>query len=80
VASVVMQFPNWGWALFSGIVSLALGGMLLSRWQTTSLWFLGLFIGLDLIFHGISWIMFSLRVHSLASEMRITDAERRRAA
>lgn len=80
VASIFMQFPNWGWSLFSGIVSFALGAMLLRAWQTTSLWFLGLYIGLDLIFHGISWIMFSLRVHSLAGDLRITEEDRRRAA
>lgn len=80
VASIVMQFPNWGWSLLSGVVSFGLGAMLLSHWQTTALWFLGLYIGLDLILHGLSWIMFSLRVHSLASDLKITDAERRRAA
>ena len=80
VASIVMQFPNWGWSLLSGAVSFGLGAMLLTHWQTTSLWFLGLYVGLDLILHGLSWIMFSLRVHSLASDLKITDAEQRRAA
>jgi uncharacterized membrane protein HdeD (DUF308 family) len=30
IASVVMQYPNWGWSLVSGLVSLALGAMLVS--------------------------------------------------
>src|SRR5215470_15817780 len=80
VASVVMQFPNWGWSLFSGVVSFALGAWLLSHWQTTALWFIGLYIGVDLILHGLSWIMFSLRVHRLAGDVRISEADRRRAA
>jgi uncharacterized membrane protein HdeD (DUF308 family) len=79
VASIVMQFPNWGWSLLSGIVSFVLGAILVGSWQTTSLYFLGLFIGFDLIFHGLSWIMFSLRVHSLAEELSITEADRRAA-
>jgi len=79
VASIVMQFPNWGWSLLSGIVSFVLGAMLVGSWQTTSLYFLGLFIGVDLIFHGLSWIMFSLRVHSLAEDLNITEADRRAA-
>jgi uncharacterized membrane protein HdeD (DUF308 family) len=79
VASIVMQFPNWGWSLVSGLVSLALGVMLLNSWQTASLWFLGLYVGIDLIIHGLSWIMFSLRVHSLAGELGITEAGRRAA-
>jgi uncharacterized membrane protein HdeD (DUF308 family) len=73
VASIVMQFPNWGWSLISGIAAFVLGAMLLKDWQITSLWFLGLAIGIDLILHGLSWIMFSLRVHSLAKELGITE-------
>jgi uncharacterized membrane protein HdeD (DUF308 family) len=80
VASIVMQFPNWGWSLVSGLVSFALGAVLLRNWQTTSLWFLGVVVGIELIFHGFAWIMFSLRVHSLAGELGITEADRRRAA
>jgi uncharacterized membrane protein HdeD (DUF308 family) len=80
VASIVMQFPNWGWSLVSGIASFVLGVLLLRTWQTSSLWFLGLYIGIDLIIHGFSWIMFSTRVHSLAAQAGISEADRRRAA
>jgi uncharacterized membrane protein HdeD (DUF308 family) len=31
VASFVMQFPNWGWSLVSGILTLTLGFMLLKN-------------------------------------------------
>jgi uncharacterized membrane protein HdeD (DUF308 family) len=79
VASIAMQFPGWGWALLSGIVSLGLGALLLKDWQSASLWFLGLYVGIDLIIHGFSWIMFSLGVHNLANTMGITDADRRAA-
>jgi uncharacterized membrane protein HdeD (DUF308 family) len=80
VASVVMQFPNWGWSLVSGIVSAGLGTMLLSGWPGISLYFLGLYIGMDLIVHGLSWIMFSLRLHRLAGEPGVGEAERERPA
>jgi uncharacterized membrane protein HdeD (DUF308 family) len=79
VASVVMRFPYWGWALVSGIVTFALGVMLVNGWQRTSLWFLGLAIGIDLILHGFSWIMFSQRIHSVAGHVGITEADRRAA-
>lgn len=75
-ASIVMQFPNWAWSLISGIASFVLGAMLLNRWQTASLYFLGLYVGLDLIFHGISWIMFSLKVHHLAGELEVDELDR----
>ena len=79
VASVVMRFPGWGWSFASGIASFVLGSMLLSGWPGTSLWFLGLYVGIDLIIHGLSWVMFSLRVHSLARELGISERERRAA-
>jgi uncharacterized membrane protein HdeD (DUF308 family) len=79
IASIVMQFPNWGWALLSGIVSCLLGAMLMSRWESAGLYFLGLLIGVDLIIHGLSWIMFSLKVHSLAGQLNIEESERRAA-
>jgi len=47
-----LQFPQWGWAMFSGLVSVALGVMLLMQLPTSSLWFIGLAIGIDFIFDG----------------------------
>jgi uncharacterized membrane protein HdeD (DUF308 family) len=79
VASIVMQFPNWGWSLLSGIVAIALGFMLVRNWQSTSLYFLGLAVGIDLILHGLAWITFSMRVHSLAGDVGTTDRDRRAA-
>src|SRR5262245_45554142 len=76
VASIVMQFPYWGWALVSGIVTFALGSILLRNLQTTSAWFLGFAIGIDLILHGFAWIMFSLRLHSLGGQLGTAEAGR----
>jgi uncharacterized membrane protein HdeD (DUF308 family) len=80
ISALVMQFPNWGWSLLSGVVSLAMGAILLARLPVASLWFIGLYVGIDLVIHGIAWIMFSLRVHSLAQELQMTDTDVRRAA
>jgi uncharacterized membrane protein HdeD (DUF308 family) len=80
VASVALQFPNWGFSLVSGVASFVLGVLLLRSWQTSSLFFLGLYIGIDLIIHVFSWMMFSTRVHRLAGQAGISEADRRRAA
>jgi uncharacterized membrane protein HdeD (DUF308 family) len=72
-AAVAMRYPGWGWSLLSGMASLILGTLLVSNWQINSLWFLGVYIGIDLIFHGFSWIMFSLGVHRLAKMARTRD-------
>src|SRR5262245_33743193 len=79
IASAVMRFPYWGWAVLSGIVTFALGVLLVRNWQSTSLWFLGLAIGIDLIVGGFSWTMFSQRIHSAARDLGITEEDRRAA-
>jgi uncharacterized membrane protein HdeD (DUF308 family) len=74
VSSIVMQFPNWGWSLLSGIVSIVLAGLLVGNWPQVSLWFLGLYVGIDLIVHGFAWCMFALSVRGLSREI---EEERR---
>lgn len=78
IASISMRFPNWGWALFSGIVTAVLGIALMRNWQATSLWFLGFAIGIELILHGISWMTFGAGLRRLA-ELGGREAERRAA-
>src|SRR5215510_6815543 len=79
VASIAMRFPNWGWSLVSGIAATVLGVILLRGWQTTSLWFLGFAVGVELILHGISWMTFSVGIHRLAGRLGISEADRRAA-
>ena len=76
IGALAMRFPNWGWSLLSGIITFVFGAALVKNWQHSSLWFLGLAVGVDLIFHGISWITFSFGIHSLASGLGITKADR----
>ncbi len=56
IGASALQFPQWGWAVFSGIVSVALGVMLLTQLPTSSLWFIGMAIGIDFIFDGGSFV------------------------
>ena len=66
IASIVMRLPNWGWSLVNGLVTLALGVLLVKGWPASSLWFLGLYVGIELIFHGISWITFASGLRRIA--------------
>ena len=65
VAASVIQFPRWGWTAFSGLISLALGIYLVTIWQSASTFFLGMIIGIDLIFDGASLMGFAGAIHSL---------------
>lgn len=40
----------------SGLLTLVLGGVILAQWPASSLWTLGVFLGVDLMFAGTSWM------------------------
>ena len=61
----VIQFPRWGWTVFAGLVSVALGVYLLATWTATSTFFVGLAIGIDLVFDGAALVGFAGAIHSL---------------
>jgi uncharacterized membrane protein HdeD (DUF308 family) len=52
----------WLWVALSGVITLVLGLMILARWPVSSLYVLGLFLGIDLILAGSSWIGIGLRL------------------
>ena len=56
----------WIWVVLSGAVTLLLGLMILSRWPVSSLYVLGLFLGIDLVIAGASWIGISLGLRKSA--------------
>jgi uncharacterized membrane protein HdeD (DUF308 family) len=63
IGSLTMRFQHWGWLLFSGIVSLILGILIFSEWPISGLWIIGLFVGIDMLFIGWSWIIIALSAH-----------------
>jgi len=65
IGAAMVQFPRWGWSVFSGIVSAALGIMLISQMPVSSIWFIGFAIGVDLIVDGSSVIAFATAIHNL---------------
>ncbi len=50
----------WIWVVLSGVVTLALGALIVARWPVSSLFILGLFLGIDLVVAGTSWIVLGL--------------------
>jgi uncharacterized membrane protein HdeD (DUF308 family) len=46
----------WIWVAVSGVITLLLGLVILARWPVNSVYILGLFLGIDLIMAGASWI------------------------
>jgi len=49
---------GWGWALSSGIVSIALGALILADWPVSGMWAVGVYVGVRLLMHG--WMLMAL--------------------
>ena len=58
------ELPAWGWIAVSGALSLLLGGMILAQWPGSSLWVLGTFFAVELIFQGWAAIALARAIRS----------------
>jgi uncharacterized membrane protein HdeD (DUF308 family) len=67
IGAGLIQFPRWGWTTSAGLVSVALGIFLLATWPQTSAYFIGMVIGIDLIFDGTALAGFAGAIRGLAS-------------
>jgi uncharacterized membrane protein HdeD (DUF308 family) len=50
----------WIWVLLSSIITLLLGLMILAHWPVSSVYVLGIFLGIDLVMAGAGWIGLAL--------------------
>ncbi len=55
---------RWSWLLASGILDIALGGILLAGLPGTAVWALGLLVGINMIFGG--WALVWMALHARA--------------
>jgi uncharacterized membrane protein HdeD (DUF308 family) len=60
LTALIVRFEQWGWVFFNGLVTLLLGVMIYLDWPLSGFWVIGLFIGIDLILTGWSWVWLSL--------------------
>jgi uncharacterized membrane protein HdeD (DUF308 family) len=56
LAFSVKEGTPWIWVVLSGVIELLIGLVILAHWPVSSLYILGLFLGIDLVFAGVSWI------------------------
>lgn len=60
IVRIVQAVQYWEWfgvlLLISGIVGIAAGLIILSKWPVSGLWVLGAVVGIDLLLHGLWWI------------------------
>ncbi|MGH6752998.1 MAG: HdeD family acid-resistance protein [Bradyrhizobium sp.] len=62
---IFVGFRNWesaGWLLtLSGLFGILAGFVILSGWPATGLWVIGFLLGIDLLSHGLGWLLLALR-------------------
>ncbi|HEX4609950.1 MAG TPA: HdeD family acid-resistance protein [Urbifossiella sp.] len=63
VAAVSRRFYGYWWNVLSGVVGVLLGLMIWQDFPASTLWVIGTFVGIDLIFAGWAWVMLALAVH-----------------
>ena len=71
VVRIVMAFgmkghAGWIWPALSGVLSLVLGFMIISKWPASGLWVIGLFVAIELIIQGWSCIFLALAARNVS--------------
>jgi uncharacterized membrane protein HdeD (DUF308 family) len=54
-----------GWMLINGIIALLLGGMIWLHWPSSSVWAIGILVGVTLLMTGMARLMFGLAARRL---------------
>lgn len=70
--AISVRYPNRGWLLLNGVVSLLLGLMIWRQWPLSGLWVIGLFVGIQMILNGWSLVMLSLVAKNLPDELELS--------
>jgi uncharacterized membrane protein HdeD (DUF308 family) len=66
IASVIgaiehrQHLRSWGWVLFSGIIDLFLAYLIWQGWPSSASWAIGLLVGINMLFLGLSLVMTAL--------------------
>lgn len=60
--------PGWGWVLFDGIITVLLGILIYVHWPLNSEWVVGTLFGISIFISGITRLMMSLALRSMANQ------------
>ena len=59
---------SWGWVLFSGIVDLFLAYLIWAGWPSSADWAIGLLVGINMLFFGLSLVMTALAARVMGNQ------------
>jgi uncharacterized membrane protein HdeD (DUF308 family) len=64
------HLSSWGWVLFSGIVDLLLAFLIWDGWPSSADWAIGLLVGINMLFFGLSLVMTALAARLMGNQAR----------
>jgi uncharacterized membrane protein HdeD (DUF308 family) len=74
VASIIgaiehrQHLRSWGWVLFSGIIDLFLAYLIWQGWPSSAGWAIGLLVGINMLFLGLSLVMTALAARLIGNQ------------
>ena len=60
-----------GWLLLNGIITLLLGGLIWFHWPSSSIWAIGILVGVNLLMTGITRLLFGLAARKLVARAAV---------
>lgn len=64
MAIALKDSKSWGWLLLAGITAIILGILILAQWPVSGLWVIGLFIAIEMIVTGWTYIFIALSLRA----------------
>ena len=61
---------GWGWQLFSAVLSILAGGIIISSLPTASLWLVGFIFGINILSSGLATIFIARNVDEIAKHIQ----------
>jgi uncharacterized membrane protein HdeD (DUF308 family) len=65
------DYPRSGWILFDAIISLVLAYLIMRPWPTSSMWAIGIILGIDLIVSGVTRVIYGSSARRAMKELSI---------
>jgi uncharacterized membrane protein HdeD (DUF308 family) len=64
MAIALRDAKGWGWLLLAGITAIILGVLILMQWPWSGLWVIGLFIAIELLVNGWTYIFLAFAMRT----------------
>jgi uncharacterized membrane protein HdeD (DUF308 family) len=65
IIALVNDFFGRFWVLLNGFVTFVLGVLIWRSWPASGLWVIALFLGIDTILCGWTWVMFAMKLQQI---------------